>query len=216
MPKKPKRKPASPEPKNINDLAGMVRAIVAARGDNQVKIDYMRHPLRLPILDVYHLALALDPCHRTTIRPDGWGTVEHVVSPDTETALRSQLLQRTAVVMYNVLGRMNNGDWGDKGENKELLEIAEALAGAKPQAGGGKPTKCPPLTDRAAAVLDLLKKLPKGRALTCPAIVDALNNLCPPVLIDESTLTKDIIPPLKEYHCVKNKRRVGYYIDTQY
>lgn len=69
-----------------------------------------------------------------------------------------------------------------------------------------------PLTPSARAVLELLGELPPNAALTGPEILTALDNKKPPILLDQSTLTSRIIPALKP-HGVKNKPRVGYYLD---
>lgn len=69
-----------------------------------------------------------------------------------------------------------------------------------------------PLTRKAAAVFNLLKKLPADRGMTGDEILDALNDQDPPVLMDQSTLTVRIIPELKAKG-VRNRRGVGYYID---
>jgi hypothetical protein len=83
-------------------------------------------------------------------------------------------------------------------------------AGGRPAGSDG--ASLPPLTDKAAAVLELLKALPCDRGMTGPAILDALNNRQPPMNFDQSTLTARIIPELKP-RGVKNRRGVGYYID---
>ena len=67
------------------------------------------------------------------------------------------------------------------------------------------------LTKKAAAVLGLLEDLPEHRGLTGPEILTELDKQR--IDMDQSTLTKNIIPALKEHHRVKNKRRKGYYID---
>jgi len=69
-----------------------------------------------------------------------------------------------------------------------------------------------PLSAKACAVLELLKALPAHRGMTGPEILDALMKRNPPMLCDQSTLTRRIIPKLKPYG-VKNKRGAGYYID---
>ena len=69
-----------------------------------------------------------------------------------------------------------------------------------------------PLTDKAAAVLELLQALPPHRGMKGADILDALNKRKPPMNFDQSTLTARIIPELKPYGA-KNRRGVGYYID---
>jgi len=75
----------------------------------------------------------------------------------------------------------------------------------------GKANK-PPLTERAAIVLDILKALPSGRAMMLPAILDALAERDPPIHLDQGTLTGKIMPVLKEHYDVDNKPRVGYFV----
>ena len=67
-----------------------------------------------------------------------------------------------------------------------------------------------PLAEKALAVLNLLQELSPNQALTGPKILDELDNKN--IIIDQSTLTKSIIPALKP-HGVRNKPRIGYYIE---
>ena len=67
----------------------------------------------------------------------------------------------------------------------------------------------PPLSDKAAAVLKLLKGLPEHRGLTGKEILEELDGQG--AFLDQSTLTKSIIPALRLYG-VKNKRGAGYYM----
>lgn len=69
-----------------------------------------------------------------------------------------------------------------------------------------------PLSDKARAVLNLLQELPPNQALTGPQILKELDDKN--IMIDQSTLTKSIIPALKP-HGIKNKPRVGYYIEKK-
>jgi len=99
------------------------------------------------------------------------------------------------------------------------LYIAMALCGMKIKAGGRKNagintgqkgTRKEPLTDNQNVVLELLKKQPKTKGLTGKAILQELERM--DIIIDQSTLTKSIIPALKKSHGVKNKPGAGYYI----
>jgi hypothetical protein len=98
------------------------------------------------------------------------------------------------------------------------LQGTAAMSAVREPANGprrhvrGKGEK-PPLTPDAAAVLDILKALPQHQAMTGPRILDALAKLNPPKFLDASTLTKHIMPLLKKHYGVKNKPRVGYYIE---
>lgn len=69
----------------------------------------------------------------------------------------------------------------------------------------------PVLTDMAAAVLELLRSLPEHRALKGYEIIDRIEKE-KEIIISPSTLTKDIIPVLKEHYGVENAPRKGYYI----
>lgn len=69
----------------------------------------------------------------------------------------------------------------------------------------------PPLSKNAAAVYELLKALPKHKAMIGSDIIDALGKLKPPINFDYSTLTGRIIPELTPYG-VQNIRRIGYFI----
>lgn len=66
-----------------------------------------------------------------------------------------------------------------------------------------------PLSDKALAVLHLLQELPPNQGLTGPKITKKLYDK--KIDINQSTLTKPVIPALKS-HGVKNKPRIGYYI----
>ncbi len=89
------------------------------------------------------------------------------------------------------------------------LECASSLSDTN---ATRKQSSTKPLTDKAAAVLELLKALPANRGMKGPEILDALNKRTPPMNFDQSTLTKRIIPALRPYG-VKNRRGAGYYID---
>lgn len=67
------------------------------------------------------------------------------------------------------------------------------------------------LGPKAAAVFDLLKTLSPGRAMIGPAILDTLAKQH--IYIADSTLLRHIIPALRPLG-VRNKPRVGYYIET--
>lgn len=66
-----------------------------------------------------------------------------------------------------------------------------------------------PLSKNARAVLELLRQLGPEEALSGPEILDDLDRAG--TSIDQSTLTKNIIPALEAYG-VRNLPRVGYYI----
>ena len=69
-----------------------------------------------------------------------------------------------------------------------------------------------PLSDKALAVLNLLQNLPPNQGLTGSKIIDKLSKQY--IFLDQSTITKSIIPALKP-HGVKNKPRIGYYIEKK-
>ena len=70
------------------------------------------------------------------------------------------------------------------------------------------------LTDKQAAVLEVLKALPKDKGLMGLGIIQKLRERTPRVTVTISVLTRHIIPVLKNRCRVKNKRGVGYFIDT--
>ena len=99
--------------------------------------------------------------------------------------------------------------------------LRDAAGDAKTQLASGEKTdtagdtnkskkKLKPLSEKAVAVLELLKTLPEHRGMTGPKILETLD--AKSIYIDQSTLTKNIIPELRHYG-VKNKPRIGYYIE---
>jgi hypothetical protein len=68
-----------------------------------------------------------------------------------------------------------------------------------------------PLGDNEAAVYEIIKALPKHRAITGKDLLNRLEKE-KDIIIDQSTLTKNIIPFLKKEYGVKNKRGAGYYL----
>jgi hypothetical protein len=64
----------------------------------------------------------------------------------------------------------------------------------------------PPLSDREQEVLDLIASHPPGAAIPGKAITRH-TGVC------QSTLTSHIIPKLKRWYGVKNRRGAGYYLD---
>lgn len=94
------------------------------------------------------------------------------------------------------------------GKARVVLSVAECaiLKNVHPMNDAPPPS----LTTNAAAVYEMLCALPPHRAMLGREIVDALNAEHG-TLIDESTLTRRIIPALKPYG-IENKRRVGYRI----
>ena len=85
---------------------------------------------------------------------------------------------------------------------KEITQTEDAIITANNE----------PLSNKARAVLNLLQELPPNQALTGPKILKELDDK--KIIIDQSTLTKSIIPALKP-HGVKNKPRIGYYIENK-
>lgn len=73
--------------------------------------------------------------------------------------------------------------------------------------------KPPPLTEHEQWVLDLIAAQPKGTAITGPRIISAIG-VKHHYVMEQSTLTKHIIPKLKRWYSVKSRPRVGYYIDS--
>ncbi len=83
----------------------------------------------------------------------------------------------------------------------------------KPASGNARDkNRRPPLSENAAAVYELLKSLPEHKAMTGTQIINAIYEQNKNILIDQSTLTKNIMPILKKHYGVKNIRRTGYFI----
>ncbi len=62
--------------------------------------------------------------------------------------------------------------------------------------------KPPPLTDHEQKVLDLIKAQPPGKGITGPKILTTLAKQGR--ILDQSTLTRHIIPKLKKWYGVGN------------
>jgi hypothetical protein len=75
-------------------------------------------------------------------------------------------------------------------------------------------TSVPPqLTDKARAVLELLRSQPSGKGLDGSAIRRKLKTREQDRLtITQAVLTSHIMPILKQHYGVKNKRGLGYYV----
>jgi hypothetical protein len=73
-----------------------------------------------------------------------------------------------------------------------------------------RPVIAEPMSETEKAVFELLTALPAGEALTGSEIISRLGAKGIP--IEQSTLTRHIIPKLKE-HGVRNRRNVGYYVE---
>jgi len=101
----------------------------------------------------------------------------------------------------------NRNQKAEAADLAKLLTLADSL---DPKAKAVESR--PPLSPNAAFVLDILKALPPGYAKTGPQILDALAGREPPVYVDESVLTSQIMPFLKKHYGVKNQPRIGYYV----
>jgi hypothetical protein len=95
----------------------------------------------------------------------------------------------------------------------EILRLAVALCPPAKQEDTGTiaASSVPPLTETGAAVLALIKAQPTGSGITGREIVKVLSERGFP--IQQSTLTKHVMPELKKWHGVKNRLGVGYYIE---
>ena len=72
----------------------------------------------------------------------------------------------------------------------------------------------PPLTDNERAVYKLIDGQPPGEGIIGKQIVAKLEHLQPPIFIEQSTLTRHIIPSLRKHHDIPNRRGVGYYTQS--
>jgi hypothetical protein len=66
----------------------------------------------------------------------------------------------------------------------------------------------PPLSDKELQVLKIIKA--QSRAITGPGIIKAIARSTN-FIVEQSTLTRHIIPKLKKWYGVKNRPGVGYY-----
>ncbi len=87
-----------------------------------------------------------------------------------------------------------------------------ALAAPAAHDGAGTRPSLPPLTKRGRAVFSILQALGPDEGMKGSKIIATLSEGKPPDHLDQSTLTKAIIPELKP-RGVKNKRGVGYYVE---
>lgn len=71
---------------------------------------------------------------------------------------------------------------------------------------------CFPLTDLEQEVLDIILSEPIGKAITGAEIIQKYSSTKSGI-IDQSTLTKNVIPVLKRYRSVYNRPNLGYYVD---
>ena len=112
----------------------------------------------------------------------------HLATSQEKLSQLNRTLEHVKADIEKQLVKLNSGNAGDKKKPKKKLK---------------------PLSDKTAAVLELLKTLPEHRGMTGPKILETLDARS--IHIDQSTLTKNIIPELRP-HGVKNKPRIGYYI----
>jgi len=100
------------------------------------------------------------------------------------------------------------------------LTLTESIEQKQGDTGGGKADikpkrkrKTPPLPEKDITVLELLENLPERKGLTGKQILQMLDEK--KIYIDQSTLTKGIIPRLRRNgYRIKNKRNgAGYYIE---
>jgi hypothetical protein len=74
------------------------------------------------------------------------------------------------------------------------------------------PRQVEPLTEREQEVLELIPNTEEG-GITGKEICEVLGRRG--IIIEQSTLTRHIIPKLKHWHGVRNRRTVGYYRATE-
>lgn len=101
-------------------------------------------------------------------------------------------------------------DLKEKGTHR-AIEYYDAIRDKLPlpdeagQKEGGGQAAVPPLSEGERTVFDIIRALPSGGAI-------GLKELAAQSGIGQSSLTRHIIPRLKKYHSVKNRRNVGYHI----
>lgn len=105
-----------------------------------------------------------------------------------------------------------------------LEVVLEALTGQE-QANSGDGSNNPMeqmkagrpiLNPQQQAVLDLLKELPSGKAMTGAKIINALANRKPKIITTQTILTARIMPTLKAHYGIRNDRNgCGYYVAAE-
>ena len=80
--------------------------------------------------------------------------------------------------------------------------------------GGLEHPPPPPLSKLEQQVLEEIKSLPEGEGITGRQILDRLARGGGGRVVEQGTLTRHIMPMLKQWHGVKNRRGVGYYIGS--
>jgi hypothetical protein len=95
--------------------------------------------------------------------------------------------------------------------NAWLKDVESALISARaiPANGSESGPEKPRLTEYQKDVLRLIRSVPPDEGITGRAIVEAMFNSGKQ--ITQGSLTKHIIPILKQHYGVKNKPRVGYF-----
>jgi len=73
--------------------------------------------------------------------------------------------------------------------------------------GDGRTVKLTALSKREKAVYDIIPKAPD--AIILPDLLDRLAKKG--MILDDSAITKDIMPRLKKYYGVENRKQVGYF-----
>ena len=140
--------------------------------------------------------LLTSPPRRTEVRLDAAAAVE--------------LLRREAAAAAEL----------DDGSHEDYVEVewvtisrADDLPGAPRALLEAATTTKPIITIRTADVLQIIKsQSERGTGITGPAICAELEKQG--IIMEPGTLTRDHIPVLKQHFGVKNKPRVGYYIET--
>jgi hypothetical protein len=139
---------------------------------------------------------------------DQWfGSSFNPMPPDPQSAR----VRAVHMLLWRFQERAMCGQKAEAADLAKLLMLTDSLCPVAKAPDGAGESK-PPLSPNAALVLDILKALPTGRALTGPKILDALAERTPPVYLDQGTLTSQIMPLLKEHYGVKNKPRIGYHV----
>jgi hypothetical protein len=118
-------------------------------------------------------------------------------SPDNFMQLPDNVLRDDVLALALTLERALRGQTASGGEVRDRKKSKKKLK---------------PLSAKVAAVYELLKALPEHRGLTGREILEKLEKQNPPIIFDQSTLTKNIIPELHPYG-VRNKRGAGYFIN---
>lgn len=158
------------------------------------------------------LHILFDDCDSIALAKDddiGWESIA-----DSTTARRWKHEAHTLCCGEELL--LPEHEFPDWRINREMMIVASCFRDEVRRARNGQEVEesSPrPLTDSEQRVFDLIHELPSGKGITGKQIVSKLAEEGYP--LDQGTLTRHIIPTLKQSRGVRNRSCVGYYTDLQ-